>query len=283
MKNIARLQSILALILLAAPAQASDSGTLLPTTSLANEVKQLSALLSDSPPGTTVETRRLQGLRVQKEITKFITAQMQAFRAISQEQLRKQLQGVLCSELSGTAAECACDQPPYVFANNWAGNRGVSQFIVAYVLHLGFMGPQGSISVVESYMRDNSNGTVRRTAIGGSEFDGYMPNFQMVQQFYGPPEIWVLAWGQVLGGSGRGLHGRVTLYRAKADSVEIAWDDAREDNLEARRNAVGWEVTYADHNLLYGHDPKPYFLDVYSIDYAKRTFSRVVHYQSSPD
>jgi hypothetical protein len=38
-------------------------------------------------------------------------------------------------------------------------------------------------------------------------------------------------------------------------------------------------VNYADNQLLYGNGPKPYFFDVYEIDYKKRTFARVVHYQ----
>lgn len=279
MRSLTKAHSLLPLICLTASVHASDSAKLLPTTYLASRVKRISTLLSESPPGTTLETRRLEGLRVQKQITDFIVDQLRAMPAISKEQLRQQLQAILCSPFPNTQLECGREQPPYVFDNSWGGSRGPSQFVVAYVVDLGFMGPQGSISVVESYMRNDSTGMVRRGAIGGSEFDGYLPNFQCVQQFYGPPEIWVLAWGQVLGASGRGLHGRAILYRVKADAVEPAWDDAAQDNVTAQRNELGWEVNYADHNLLYGNAPQPFFLDIYAIDYAKREFSRVVHYR----
>src|SRR5208337_3981420 len=140
---------------------------------------------------------------------------------------------------------------------------GTSQFVVAYELGLGFVA--GSVTVIESYIRDNSTGTVRRTARGGKEFDGYVTNFQMISQFSSPAEIWVLAWGMVEGASGRGLHGRATVYRVGVDAIQIAWDDAREDNVTAQRNEVGWEVNYADPKKLYGVDPRPYFLDIYRV------------------
>jgi hypothetical protein len=63
----------------------------------------------------------------------------------------------------------------------------------------------GSVTVIESYVRDNSTGNVRRTQRGGNDFDGYVPNFQMVSQYFNPDEIWLLAWGMVEGASGRGL------------------------------------------------------------------------------
>ncbi len=110
-----------------------------------------------------------------------------------------------------------------------------------------------------------------------------MVNFQMVEQFFDPTEIWVLAWGTVQGASGRGLHGRATVYSVGADSVKLVWDAPDLDNVTAQRNAVGWEVAYASHDLLYGDDPKPYFFDVYEIAYPKRTFSRVVHFQHPED
>jgi len=280
MRGLLKLPSVLALMFLVGSSRASDGTKLLDTTSLANEVKRLSILLSESPPGTTVEKRRLEALQMQKQVTGFIVDQLRAMPAISQEELRRQLQAILCSPFPNTQLGCGCDQPPYVFDNSWGGSRGTSQFVVAYVLDLGFMSSQGSMAVIESYMRDNSSGVLRRTAIGGGEFDGYIPNFQMVGQFYGPPEIWVLAWGQVLGASGRGLHGKATLYRVKVESVEEAWSYSA-DNVTAERNPVGWEVNYADHRSLYANDTRPYFLDVYAIDYAQRSFSRVIHYRHS--
>jgi len=157
---------------------------------------------------------------------------------------------------------------------------GASQFVVAYRLGTGFVG--GVISVIESYIVDDGK-TVRRVARGGSELDGYVPNFQMVRQFFNPAEIWVLTWGMVEGASGRGLHARATVYRVGSEEVKIAWDDEKEDNLTAQSSDIGWEVSYANHDLLYGNDPKPYFFDVYKIRSGDRTFNRVVHLQHGED
>jgi hypothetical protein len=104
----------------------------------------------------------------------------------------------------------------------------------------------------------------------------------MLQQFFNPAEIWVLAWGQMSGASGRGLHGQAAVYRVAPDGVNIEWS-LKQDNMTAQKNELGWEVSYADHDLLYGNAPKPYFLDVYKMDFAKRTSTRIVHYQYSPN
>jgi hypothetical protein len=260
-------------------AGAAEGGKLLPTASLAKQVNALSILLSDSPHGTTMESRRLAGFAVRDKISQFIIDQIETKPDITKDQLHAQLLAILCSN---EHAECGCDHPPYVFTNGWIGPKGTSQFVVAYQISLGFMGPTGSITAVESYLVEEGK-KVHRTARGGGEFDAYVANFQMVQQFFDPAEIWVLAWGMVQGGSGRGLHGRAAVYRAATDAVKIAWDDAREDNLTAQTNAIGWEVNYADHDRLYGNDPNPYFLDIYKIDYPKLTFTRVVHYQHRED
>ncbi len=264
------------LLAVATVASAAEPGKLLPTSSLTKQVNETARLFSESPFGTTIESRRSAGSRLRDTISEFIVEQMQAMPEISQKQLRDQLRAILCSNM---LPEYDCDHPPYVFTNVWGGTRGSSQFVVAYVLSLGFVG--GSVTVIESYVRDNSTATVRRAARGGKEFDGYVPNFQMVSQH--SDEIWVLAWGMVEGTSGRGLSGRASVYRVGVDAIQIAWDDAEEDNVSAQRNEIGWEVNYADHKKLYGADPKPYFLDIYRIDYRSRAFSRIVHYQYSPD
>jgi hypothetical protein len=259
-------------------ASAAEPGKLLPTSSLSKQVSETARLFSESPPDTTVESRRRTGLRLRDKISEFIIAQMQAMPEISQELLRTQLRAILCPN---TSAGCDSNHPPYVFTNLWGGTRGSSQFVVSYALSLGYVG--GSVTVIESYVRDNSTGNVRRTQRGGNDFDGYVPNFQMVAQCFNPDEIWLLAWGNVEGASGRGLSGRATVYRVGVDVIQSVWDDAKEDNVTAQRNEIGWEVNYADPKRLYGDDPKPYFLDIYRIDSTKRAFSRIVHYQYSPD
>jgi hypothetical protein len=210
---------------------------------------------------------------------KFIVDQIEAKPHITKEQLRAQLQAILCASPN---AECDCNHPPFIFTNTWFGPNRTSQFVVAYLRYMGFIGNGGVITVIESYVVEDGK-KVRRVAAGGGEFDAYVPNFEIVHQFLDPTEIWVLRWGMVNGASGRGLHARATVYRVGTDNVTIAWNDDEQDNLTARTNAIGWEVSYADHNLLYANDPNSYFFDVHEIDYKKRTSSRVVHYQHGTD
>jgi hypothetical protein len=259
---------------LSCSAQAAETGALLSTAPLAKQVSALGTLLSESPTGTTVEDRRKAGFVLRGKISQFVVDQIEAKPNITKDQLRAQLRAIICAHPN---LECDCNHPPYVLANAWFGPRGTSQFVVAYQINLGFMGPKGSITVLESYVVED--GKAKRSAAGGGEFDAYNTNFEMVQQFFNPVEIWVLTWGMVNGASGRGLRGRAAVYRISTDSVTIAWDDDRQDNLTAQTNAIGWEVNYAAHDLLYGNDPKPYFFDAYEVDPTKRTFSRTVHYQ----
>ncbi len=261
--------------LLAQSSATAQTGKLLPTASLAKEVGALNGHLTASPPYASLESRRKTGLVVRDRISQFIVDQIEAKPDITKEQLRAQLQAILCSS---QYADCGSDHLPYVLTNAWFGPNGTAQFAVAYQLTIGSVGPKGNITVIESYLVENGT-KARRAARGGNEFDAYVANFQMVQQFFDPAEIWVLTWGTVQGASGRGLSGRATLYRVGTDAVTIAWSDARQFNVAAQANAIGWEFSYADGPLLYGNDPKPYFLDVYQVDYQKRTFSRVVHYQ----
>lgn len=277
--NVRRVLRFLAcgLLLCAAPA-AADTGKLLPTASLAKQVRSVGLLLSDSPPGSTLESKRHDGFLLRDRISQFIVDQMAAKPDTTRDQLLAQLRAILCTS---PGQVCDCDHPPYIFLNSsWGGTKAAWPFVVGYQMSLGFMGAKGDVTVMESYLVED--GKARRAARGGGEFDGYVVNFQMIQQFYDPSEIWVLAWGTVQGASGRGLSGRVAVYRTTTDAVKVLWDDgddARECNLTAQRNEIGWGVNYADRDRLYGNDPNPYFLDIYEIQYAKRTFSRVVHHQ----
>ncbi len=257
----------------------AQTGKLLSTASLAKEVGALNGHLTASPPYASLESRHKAGLVVRDRISQFIIDQIAAKPDISQDQLRAQLQAILCSS---QYVECGPDQLPHVFTNVWFGPNGIAQFAVAYQLSVGSVGPTGNITVIESYLVKNGT-QARRVARGGNEFDAYVASFQMVQQFFDPAEIWVLTWGTVQGASGRGLSGRATLYRVGTDALTIAWSDARQFNVVAQANAIGWELNYADGPLLYGNDPKPYFLDVYQVDYQKRTFARVVHYQHAAE
>jgi hypothetical protein len=264
-----------ALLLLASVASATDTGKLIPTAPLAKQVVALGKLLSESPPGTTMESRRKAGFAVRERISQFIIDQIEAKPDITKDQFTKQLRAILCS---GEYSMCDISQQPAILSTAWVGPNGKGQFAVAYQLNLGFMGHNGAITVVESYWVEYAK-TVKHLARGGSEFDEHTANFQLIEQFVDPHEIWILAWGTVLGGNGRGISGRATVYRLGTDDVKVAWDNAREVNVSAQKSLIGWEFTCADKQLLYGNDPKPYFFDVYQLNYLERSFSRVAHFR----
>ena len=244
----------------------------LPTHELSREVRTLTAPLKSS---LQLQERQRDGNRVRDHISEFIVRQLEAMPAISQRQLRTQLYKILCS---GAVDECdACTGPPYAFAADWGPKTTRRQVVVVYVLSLGFIGPNGTLTVVETYLWEK--GKANRSSGGGSEFDGYISNFQQVGWHPDTEEYWVLAWGTLEGSSGRGLSGRAAVYRVAADSVKTVWFAPLLLNVSAQRNAVGWEVNYADKDRLYENDPHPWVLDIYSFDYAGRTYSRVVRYQ----
>jgi hypothetical protein len=220
-----------ALLLIASGAGASDSGKLLPTAPLAKQVIALAKLLSDAPPGTTMESRRKAGFAVRDRISQFIVDQIEAKPDISKDQLTEQLRAIVCS---GEYSMCAISRQPLILSTGWIGPNGNGQFAVAYRLNLGFLGPNGAVPIVESFSVEYAK-AVKHWARGGSGFDASTANFQLIEQFVDSHEIWILAGGTVLGGNGRGIRGRATAYRLGSDDVKVAWDNAREVNVSAQR------------------------------------------------
>jgi hypothetical protein len=136
----ALLVSLCTLLAAVTVASAAEPGKLLPTSSLSNQVNETARLFSESPPGATIEARRGAGLRLRDKISEFIIAQMQAMPEISQEQLRTQLDAILCSNMS---AKCDSDRRPYVFTNLWAGVQGNLAVCGGLCAGFGIYGPEG--------------------------------------------------------------------------------------------------------------------------------------------
>jgi hypothetical protein len=268
---VSRIGSLLLLLLCVTTfSSAATRDELLPTAQLSKEARSFRTPLKSS---SEIPQRRSKGAVVRDHISEFVVRQLGTMPSISQRQLQTQLRKILCSEASGACDEC--NQPPYVFASDWGPKTIRRQVALAYMLDLGFVGPGGTLTVVESYLWEN--GTAKRIAGGGSEFDGYIANFQQVSWL--PDAYWLLAWGTLTGSSGRGLSGRAALYRVGVDAVKTVWFAPVLLNVTAQRNAIGWEVNYADQDRLYDNAANPWLLDIYSFDNAQGTYSRVVHYQ----
>jgi hypothetical protein len=185
----------------------------------------------------------------------FIVNQIAAKPDITKEELQSQLRTIFCP---GQRSTCDVGLQPAVLASSWFEPKGTQQFAVGFQIHLGFMGPKGMITVLESFLVENGK-VMQRGALGGGEFDAYTANFQLIEQFIDPAEIWVLAWGSVLGSSGRGIGGQAAIYRVGLGKVTVAWKDVQKANVAAQKSLIGWELRYADKQLLYSNDPEPYF------------------------
>jgi hypothetical protein len=172
MRTAWKLMACAATLLLCCSIEAADNAKLLSTAPLAKQVSALGMLLNESPPGGTVEARRKAGFVVRD---KFIVDQIEAKPDITKEQLRAQLQAILCASPN---TECDCNHPPFIFTNTWFGPNRTSQFVVAYLRYMGFIGNGGVVTVIESYVVEDGK-KVRRVAAGGGEFDAYVPNFEI--------------------------------------------------------------------------------------------------------
>ena len=158
---------------------------------------------------------------------------------------------------------------------DWGPATKRRQVVVAYALGLGFMGPNGSLTTIESYLWVNQK--ARRVSRGGDELNGRALTFQLLAWYPAAEEYWILASGATYGWSGRAFPGRAMLYRVGIDGVVAAWDTQTLPNLKVQRNELGWEATYADRDRFYNNLPEPYVLDVYRFDYEARRFKRIIH------
>jgi hypothetical protein len=235
-----------------------------------SQVKRLSRPLKSS---SDIEQRHQEARQLRRHISEFVVRQLEETPSISQRQPETQLRKILGAEPCDKCHDC--DGAPQVFTLDPGPKTTRRQLVIAYSLSAGFMGPKGNMTILESFLWEMEK--ARLTAHGGAELDDYSLNVQQVSRFTAPDEYSVLAWGQVLGGNGRCIGGKAIVYRVAVDSVAPAWQSSSVAcNLTAQRNSVGWELDYGDKELAYGNDPHPRYFDVYSIDYPKRTFDRML-------
>ena len=246
-----------------------ESNGLLPTEILAKEVRALADLRDEFPE------RQRRGNAVRRDIGNFILRQLEAMPAISERQLRGQLQSILCAKED---EECVNGKrPPDVFAESFGPNTERRQVVVTYALYLGFMGPGGTLTTIESYVWEKQK--ARMTSRGGQEFDGRNVNFDLLTRYPEEKEYWIFASGPPSGWSGRAFSGQAILYRVGIDRVVPMWQSRNLPNLVVHRNELGWEMTYEDRNRFYNNLPEPHVFDVYMLDYNARNYHRVIHYR----
>jgi hypothetical protein len=271
MRPIAAVRTLIGIIAFAtivAGAYASPS-SLLPTSPLAAQVRRVAKPIGSQ---NEVETHRRMARTVRGQITAFVIHQLEVMPAISALELQQQLRRVLCvnnSEQCGTG-----NNPPNVFAEPWGPKTDRRQIVIAYLLDLGFI--SGSDSVIESY--EWNDGKARLAAEGGEDMNGRQLTFKRLAWYPDDEEYWILASGPTYGWSGRAFPGRAVLYRVGVNTgIRALWSRSL-PNLKVQLNELGWEASYVDRERFYHDLPKPSVFDVYRFDYAKRQFSRVIHY-----
>jgi hypothetical protein len=248
---------------------------LLPTQSLAEQARKLEAA-----PTSDLDYRRrvAKATALHHQIDDFIVKQIETFPSISSNQLQVQLLKIFCA----SAAPGICDdsvQFVKVFAEGWGPKTLRRQFVVASQFPVGFMGPEGSLVTIDSYLWDKSTQKAHLSSEGGREFNGRTVEFSLLAWYPDASQYWIFVSGPPLGWSGRAYAGQATLYGVGTDSVTTIWRSGALANLKIQLNEMGWEASYHDSRRFYNNLPAPSVFDSYKFDYNTHHFQRVIHYR----
>jgi hypothetical protein len=249
---------------------------LLPTQSLAEQVRKL-----ETAPTSDFDLRRqvTKATALHHQIDDFIVKQIEAFPSISGSQLQAQLLKIFCP----SGATGICDdgvQFVKVFVEEgWGPKTLRRQFVVASQIQNGFMGPEGSLVTIDSYLWDSNTQKARLTSEGGREFNGRTVDFLLLAWYPDASQYWIFVSGPPLGWSGRTYAGQATLYGVGTDSVTTIWKSGSLPDLKIQLNEMGWEASYDDSSRFYNNLPAPAVFDSYKFDYVTHHFQRVIHYR----
>lgn len=245
---------------------------LLPASSLAREIGALQSLRANAPIDAVTMKRRVA--RIREVIGNFVVRQIEAYPSISKEGLQKQLGSAFAGSLTGGVSG------PRVFAEP-SGPKAIHRDFVITYGWFAFYGKGGSETILESYVWDQGRGALRGAGMVASFFSGYLTEQEEVCWFRNPSAYWLLVSGQVGGASGRVLGGSAAVFEISAEQVKTVWTaPARVGNVSAYVPSSGvprWEIEYVDANKFYSGIPHARLLDVYRVDYDKRTFRRLIH------
>jgi len=262
----------------ALPAETPDRKLL----SITGLTRELSALQGPSSAGLRNDPRVLGArvAKVRKTVGEFIVRQIEAYPAISNCDLQRQLTrsfGIWEDDCGGTSEPFS--GVPRVLSGVW-GSKSMRRIFVVTYAWFGFHGKGGSETFLESYVWERDRGVHRGAGMVATAFSGYLTQTEEVCWYPDPDRFWVLVSGMVGGASGRVLGGTAAVYEVGPDKITQLWSaqpGIGNVAAHAHRASVRWEIEYADVKRTYADLPHATLLDIYQIDYAKHTFRRLVH------
>ncbi|SRR5712691_373168 len=213
---------------------------LLPTSVVAQQVRELQARLPDSND----RERETYFNQMATRLSDFVVEQLEAEPRLDRWQLRDQFiraRGSVPAERS----HYHDSQPPYVFRLPPSWGPDEAGPIVWAVVYGGaaYYGMGGSRIVVESYVVEN--GKARLAGRGGSEMSGFDLNADELQN-RSPNSVSVLIHGILEWSNGHQFPGKAILYDVGPAGVQTAWQTPTLPGLTAHPDASGFTVTYHD-------------------------------------
>jgi hypothetical protein len=273
-----RVSIILALTLLAcscAPGVEQPRHTLLPTTALARRIRAL-----QNPDGHDTHALKTRLANIRRDVGSFVVRQIDAYPAISNCDLQKQLDAAFAFEYEGCGGRDDRNSgEPRVFAVPWGPRTSPRVFVIEYGVWFGFYGG-GSETVLESYVWDRDGGAHAGAGLVPAAFSGLLTQADEVGWFADSDSCWVLISGSVGGGSGRVIGGSAAVFEVSAEAVKAVWNaPPRIGNVVAYAHPFSsrWELEYADVKRFYAELPNASLPDIYQVDYARHSYTRLVH------
>jgi hypothetical protein len=251
---------------------------LLSTAALACEIHSLEWPTQDIEPGTPAFRARVSKAR--SLIGNFITRQIDAYPAISERDLEKQiLRAFSLQQYECELIEDDMHGAPRVFTSQGTAKTPERLFVVIYTFSQSY-GMKGSETILESYVWEQERGVHRSAGTIAPRLSDMLTKTAQIGWWNDSEAYWVLVWGTVGGASGRVLSGAATVYELAADHIKPVWSTPDGvGNVEAYAHRVSgrWEVEYTDPARRYNDLPKSSYLEIFQIDSAKRAYRRLVH------
>ncbi len=258
------------------------SNKLLPTTLLARDIRALPDTIHALKGLYTAAAVKPLLAKAQGKIGSFVIRQIEAYPSISECDLQKQLATAFAIKDSGCGGEQdqGVEPAPRVFASPWGANANRRVIIVAYCLWLGFHGPGGSETVLESYIWEQDGGVRRGANLVPSSLSGIASEMEEICWFADPDRVWVLVSGAMTGSSGRVIGGTAAVFEIGPEGGTRVWSAPPSiGNVSAHAHALDqrWEIEYVDPKRFYADLPKTTLLDIYQVDWRAHSYRRVVH------